>query len=300
MTTQERIINYISECNEKTTYNHSKIDTTRLLWDEEYNQKQIYRYLSRYIAVDGEKMRNSIDLFKAIHYCYFAHCYKIVQYIYDFQQIIRDANYLATYIDNTLQGSKPTLDLVIGRFNTSSYMYSEEEMFRLLYDMLEEHYKQLDFGSNPDDIECPTGNCNIKRKEPKFIKNKDYESVWSESGSVIIKGKPIIIGTEGGFPPNPDIFYDPDKEELNMNIVYDLLSDYNVPIEGINKQVDKSYYTINNKDETESCMIKMTSQKNIGIIYMNTPLDNDFHVVFSKKAQFEQWIKALKVTWNIN
>ena len=33
MTTQERIINYISECNEKTTYNYSRLDTTRLIYD---------------------------------------------------------------------------------------------------------------------------------------------------------------------------------------------------------------------------------------------------------------------------
>ncbi len=201
MTTQERIINYISECNEKTTYKHSKIDTTRLLWDEEYNQKQIYRYLSRYIAINGEKMKDSIDLFKAIHYCYFFDRCRECDFLYDFQQDIKNIDKLKVYINDNLQGEKPTLDEVVGRFNTSNHVHAPEQLFRLFYDMLEEHYKQLDFGSNPDDIECETGNCNIKRKEPKFIKNKDYESVWSESGSVIIKGEPNVTKTGSEFNP---------------------------------------------------------------------------------------------------
>jgi len=190
MTTQERIIEYVAKCNEKTTYKHSKLDTTRLLYSSNYCRSQIYRYLSRYIAVDGEKMGDVIDLFKGIHYCYFNdRVLDNPNSFYEFKKDITNIDYVKDYIEETKIGDRMKLDLIIGRLNLEGYLVmNTDNLFRLLYDMLEEHYEQS-----------------------QFI--KAYEAANSGLDSEHIKGKPIIIGTRGEFAPDPDIFYNPYKEE---------------------------------------------------------------------------------------
>jgi hypothetical protein len=39
---------------------------------------------------------------------------------------------------------KPTLDEIIGKFNTEDFMFYPDILLSVLYDMLEEHYKQTE------------------------------------------------------------------------------------------------------------------------------------------------------------
>ena len=72
----DSLIDWISFCSSQK-YNKSKIDPKEIILNDitgiGFNIGNANKYLSRYISNKGEKIKNSNDLLKALHYILFEH-----------------------------------------------------------------------------------------------------------------------------------------------------------------------------------------------------------------------------------